>query len=62
MLCVEGDNRTGLGYEIMSRLAIAGINLRGLSISAVGNRFAAYLAFDNPAVVTQAIQVLAGVP
>jgi hypothetical protein len=62
MLCVEGDNRTGLGYEIMSRLAIAGVNLRGLSISAVGNRFAAYLAFDNPDVVTQAIQVLAGVP
>src|SRR5262249_52794271 len=48
MLCVEGVNRTGLGYEIMSRLAIAGVNLRGLSISAVGNRFAAYLAFDNP--------------
>jgi len=62
MLCVEGDNRTGLGYEIMSRLAIAGVNLRGLSISSVGNRFAAYLAFDNPDVVTQAIQVLAGVP
>jgi hypothetical protein len=62
MLCVEGDNRKGLGYEIMSRLAIAGVNLRGLSISAVGNRFAAYLAFDNPDVVTQAIQVLAGVP
>jgi hypothetical protein len=62
MLCVEGDNRKGLGYEIMSRLAIAGVNLRGLSISSVGNRFAAYMAFDNPDVVTQAIQVLAGVP
>src|SRR6516225_3802304 len=28
MLCVEGDNRAGIGYEIMSRIAVAGINLR----------------------------------
>ena len=27
MVCVEGENRSGIGYEIMSRLAIAGINL-----------------------------------
>jgi hypothetical protein len=48
MLCVEGDNRPGIGYEMMSRLAVAGINLRGLSISTVGDRLAAYLAFDSP--------------
>ena len=59
MLCVEGDNRAGIGCELMSCLAIAGINLRGLSISAVGERYAAYLAFDNPDVATQALQVLA---
>ncbi len=47
MLCVEGDNRPGLGFEMMSRLAVAGINLRGLSISTVGERVAAYLAFDS---------------
>jgi hypothetical protein len=62
MLCVEGGDHPGLGYEIMSRLAIAGVNLRGMSISALEGRFAAYLAFDNPDVVTQAIQVLASVP
>jgi hypothetical protein len=62
MLCMEGDDRPALGYDIMSRLAIAGVNLRGMSISALGGRFAAYLAFDNPDVVTQAIQVLASVP
>jgi hypothetical protein len=59
MLCVEGENRAGVGYEIMSQLAVAGLNLRGLSVSAVGTRFAAYLAFDNPDTATQAIQVLA---
>ena len=59
MLCVEGDNRAGVGYDIMSRLAVAGINLRGLSISSLGRRFAAYLAFDNPDVATMALQILA---
>jgi hypothetical protein len=62
MLCVEGDNKPGLGFEIMSRLAVAGLNLRGLSISTMGDRFAAYLAFDNPDTATLAIQLLAGVP
>ena len=60
MVCVEGENRSGIGYEIMSRLAIAGINLRGLSISAVGHRFAAYLALDGEDAVAQAVQLLAG--
>ncbi len=60
MLCVEGTNRLGVGHDIMYRLAVAGINLRGLSISAIGAQFAAYLAVDDLDIVTQAIQVLAG--
>jgi hypothetical protein len=59
MLVVEGDNRPGIGYELMSRLAVAGINLRGLSISALGDRFAAYLAFDGADTATLAVQLLA---
>jgi hypothetical protein len=59
MLSVEGKNRPGIGYDIMSCLAVAGLNLRGSSVSAVGDRFAAYLAFDNPDVATQALQILA---
>jgi hypothetical protein len=58
MLVVEGDQRPGISYDLMSRLAIAGINLRGLSISAVGRRFAAYLAFDNVDIANQALQLL----
>jgi hypothetical protein len=61
MLCVEGDNRAGIGFEIMSKLAVAGINLRGISISALGGRFNAYLAFDNADIATQALQLLATV-
>jgi hypothetical protein len=60
MLSIEGTNRAGISFDLMSRLAIAGINLRGLSISSVGQRFVAYLAFDNPDVATQALQLLAG--
>ena len=59
MLCVEGEDRPGFGYQIMSRLAVAAINLRGVSISAIGGRFSAYLAFDNADVANLAVQVLA---
>jgi hypothetical protein len=62
MLCVEGDNRTGIGYEIMSRIAVAGINLRGLSVSTLEHRYASYLAFDNADDLTHAIQLLATLP
>jgi hypothetical protein len=60
MLWIEGKNRSGIGYDLMSRLAIGGLNLRGLSLSSLGDRFAAYLAFDNPDTATLAVQLLAG--
>jgi hypothetical protein len=59
MLCVEGADRAGIGYDLMSRLAVAGINLRGASISAMSGRFIAYLAFDNADIAALAVQVLA---
>lgn len=59
MLCVESENRPGIGLQIMSSLAVAGINLRGISISTVGDRMAAYLAFDNEDCAGLAVQVLA---
>ncbi len=60
MLCVEGANRPGIGYAIMSRLAVAGINLHGLSVSVLGDRFAAYLLLGSPDAAAMAVQVLAG--
>jgi hypothetical protein len=59
MLCVEGEIRHGISYDIMSKLAIAGINLRGISVSCIAKRFAAYLAFDSVDTMTKAIQILA---
>ena len=46
-LRVEGTDRPGLGATMTGAIAEAGINLRGLSAAALGNRFAAYLAFDS---------------
>jgi hypothetical protein len=59
MLRVEGPNRPGIGYELMSRLAVANLPLRGLSVSAVGDRFAAHLAFENADAAALGVQVLA---
>ena len=59
MLCVEGDNHPSLSYEIMSSLAVAGINLRGLAVSCTAQHFTAYLAFDDADIATLAVQVLA---
>lgn len=59
MLAIEGDNRPGIGFDLMSRVAVAGLNLRGLSVSCIGARFVAYLAFDSVDTATQALQVLA---
>ncbi len=58
MLCAECENRPGLGHDMMSRLAVAGINLRGLAISSVGDRIAAYLAFDSADSAALARQIL----
>ncbi len=60
MLRVEGEDRPGLGYDLMSRLAVAGINLRGLSVSTVHHQFAAYLAFDSADDAALAVRLLAG--
>lgn len=59
MLAIESENRPGIGAQAMSLLAVAGINLRGISISTVGDHMAAYLGFDSEDSVALAVQVLA---
>lgn len=59
MLYIQGPNRPGISFEIMSQLAVAGIPLQGMSISAVGDRFGAYLALNNSDDANKAIQILA---
>jgi len=55
---IEGDDRAGLGAEIMQKLAEAGINLRGVSASAIGERFVIYLALDSAADAERAMELL----
>ncbi len=57
-LRLEGPNRLGLGAKITGAVADAGINMRGLSGTALGQRCAIYLAFDSAADVEKARRIL----
>ncbi len=53
-----GPDKAGMGAKITNALAEKGINLRGMSASVVGKRFALYLALDSSADATKAARVL----
>ena len=55
---VATGNKPGYGAEMTMRLAEAGINLRGLSGAAIGNRAIFHLAFDSSADANKAIRLL----
>jgi len=48
-LLVEGDNRTGLGYETAQAIANAGINMDFLVAQVVGRKFSAVFGFESDA-------------
>ena len=55
---LEGPNRRGFGAKITRVVAEAGINMRGLSGTALGRRCAVYLAFDSRADAEKARRIL----
>ena len=55
---VMGRDKPGIGAELTAKLADAGINLRGLSASAIGPQFVAYIGLDSLADADRAIDVL----
>ena len=57
-LRLEGPNRPGFGSMITQAVAEAGINMRGLSATALGRRSVTYLAFDTDADAKKATQIL----
>ena len=59
VLRVEGDNRAGLGHRLTQQWAIAGINLQGLTMTVLGNKFIGYAAFDTVDDANKAAQILA---
>jgi hypothetical protein len=48
-LLVEGDNRTGLGYETAQAIANAGINMDFLVAQVIGRKFSAVFGFESDA-------------
>jgi len=54
----EGRDRRGEGARITEALAAAGINLRGLSAAAIGDRFVCHIALDTTADAAKAARIL----
>jgi hypothetical protein len=46
-LRVEGNDKPGLGAALCRAIADAGVNVRGVSATVVGNKFVAYFGFDS---------------
>ncbi len=55
---IATGNKPGFGAEMMTQLAQAGINLRGLSGASIGNRAVLHLAFDSSSDANKAIRIL----
>ena len=56
---VEGDDKTGLGGRLTQAWEMAGLNLHGLVMSAVGGRFIGYVTFDSVVDANRAATILA---
>jgi hypothetical protein len=59
VLRVEGDNQAGLCHRLTQQWAMAGINLQGLTMTVLGNKFIGYAAFDTVDDANRAAQILA---
>ncbi len=55
---VEGVNRRGQGERLARALAEQGLNLRGLSAAAVGNKFVCHIALGREADAGKAARIL----
>lgn len=60
-LRIEGPNEAGLGAKIARALSEAGINMRGFSAAALGERSVTNIAFDEDETANRAREVLAKV-
>jgi hypothetical protein len=54
----EGRDKPGLGSAMTCALAEAGVNLRGMSASVIGNKFVLWLALDGATDAAKAVRVL----
>src|SRR5712692_9955301 len=59
VLRVEGDNQAGLAHRLTQQWALAGINLQGLTMSVLTDKFIGYASFDSVTDANRAAQILA---
>ncbi len=57
---IEGLNKRGQGARIAQAFSDAGLNLRGLSAAAIGNKFVCHVALDTETDANQAMRTLRG--
>ena len=55
---VEGENEPGAAAKVASRLAKAGINLRGFSGAVIGRKFVLHLGLHSKEAADKAIRLL----
>jgi hypothetical protein len=56
-LRIEGSDKPGQGSRLLSALADAGLNLRGVSAAAIDKQFVCHVAFDTEADVVRAERI-----
>ncbi|HMC64595.1 MAG TPA: amino acid-binding ACT [Gemmataceae bacterium] len=59
VLRVEGDNAAGLAHRLTQQWALAGINLQGLTMAVMKEKFVGFAAFDSVTDANRAAQILA---
>lgn len=57
-VCVEGNNKSGAGFQMTQALGQAGINLRAVCASVIGKKFVAFFATDSSADADKAMKIL----
>ena len=57
-LRIEGPDKPGQGAKITQALADKGLNVRGLSAAAIGNKFISHIALDSLTDAVQAARIL----
>jgi hypothetical protein len=55
---IEGANKRGQGLRLTQALADNGLNLRGLSAAAIGNKFICHIAVDSGADASKVARIL----
>ena len=57
-LRIEGPDKPGQGAIITQALADKGLNVRGLSAAAIGNKFVCHIAFDSLTDAVKAARII----